>query len=285
MTSSDDTTAVPVGEFTFDVRTGGPADGTPVVLLHGFPQTSWAWRHQIASLGDEGYRVVAPDLRGYSPGARPRGVGNYRLPALAGDVLGLIDALDLGRIHLVGHDWGGAIAWHMAADNADVLRSVTAISTPHPSAMRDAILHPSSGQAVRSSYVAMFQIPGLERLMLARGGKALKEPMVRMGMDPADADHYVAELGTREALGAALNYYRALRTGGVGGGEPIKVPTLYVWSTGDAALGRTAAERTADHVEGPYRFEVLEGVSHWVPEEAASDTTRLLLEHFRAHPD
>jgi pimeloyl-ACP methyl ester carboxylesterase len=277
--------SIRLGRYTFDVRTAGPADGTPVVLLHGFPETSWSWRHQIEALADAGYRVVAPDQRGYSPGARPRDVASYRLSELVGDVIRLADHEDLGRFHLVGHDWGAMVAWFVASQHPDRLRSLTAISVPHPSAYREALTTLRSGQAVRSIYAAIFQIPGIERVMLARDGAGFRASLRRSGLSAEEADHYGELMRDRAVLGAALNWYRAVRPGDVSGLQPVTVPTLHIWSTEDPALSRTGAESTGKYVDGPYRFEVLDGISHWIPEQAPEVTNRLLLEHFAAHPD
>ena len=277
--------SIRLGRFTFDVRTAGPADGTPVVLLHGFPETSWSWRHQIDALADAGYRVVAPDQRGYSPGARPRDVASYRLSELVADVIRLADHEDLGRFHLVGHDWGAMVAWFVASQHADRLRSLTTISVPHPGAYREALRTLRSGQAVRSIYAGIFQIPGIERVMLARGGAGFRASLRRTGLSAEEADHYGELMRDRAVLGAALNWYRAVRPADFKDLGPVTVPTLHVWSTGDPALSRTGAESTGKYVDGPYRFEVLDGISHWIPEQAPEVTNRLLLEHFAAHPD
>jgi pimeloyl-ACP methyl ester carboxylesterase len=278
-------TSVRLGSFTFDVRKAGPADGPPVVLLHGFPETSWSWRHQIDVLATAGHRVIAPDQRGYSPGARPPGRRSYRMAELVGDVMRLADHEDLGRFHLVGHDWGAAVAWMVASAHADRLRSLTAISVPHPLAYGDAIRKLRSGQAARSIYFLVFQIPGIERLMLARDVAGFRSALQRSGLSAEEADHYGELMSDRAALTAALNWYRAVWWSDVKGLEPVTVPTLHLWSTGDPALSRTGAEQTEKYVAGPYRFEVLEGISHWIPEHAPETTNQLLLEHFAAHPD
>jgi pimeloyl-ACP methyl ester carboxylesterase len=222
--------------------------------------------------------VLALNQRGYSPGARPLEVSAYRPETLAGDVIAMLDAAGVDRAHVVGHDWGGAVAWRLAGDHPDRLRTVASFSTPHPLAMRRALL--SSTQALRSWYMAVIQIPGLpERGMLAGGGRMFKRNLVGMGLDPAIAEQYVERMRQPGALTAALNWYRTMRGFQV---PPSTVPTLYVWSTKDAALGRRAAEATAEFVRAPYRFEVLEGVSHWIPEEVPDRVAALVLEHIRS---
>lgn len=267
--------------LTFDVRDGGPRDGEPVVLLHGFPQDSHAWTGVAAALHGQGLRTLAPDQRGYSPMARPRGRSAYRLRETTDDVLALLDAAGLEQAHVVGHDWGAVVAWALGAWHPARVRTLTALSVPHPAAMSKAVL--VSTQGIRSSYVGAFQLPVLpERLLLAGGGVALRRLLRQSGLPEADADHYVGRMREPGALTAALNWYRALPWSAR---EPVGrirgVPTLHVWSTGDVALGRTATEATRQFVDAPYRLEVLDGVPHWIPEVAAERTAELVTAHVR----
>lgn len=270
---------VTVGPLTFGARAEGPADGELVLLLHGFPQTSFAWRHQLDALGSAGYRAVAPDQRGYSPGARPSEVAAYHQERLVEDTVGMADALGADRFHVVGHDFGGLVAWHTGARHADRLASLTSVSTPHPRAMARSILE-GGEQAEKSSYMLFFQSPEAEGFFLDHDAAGLRGLYDATGL--TDADEYLRVLGERAALTAALNWYRAIDRDVIERMGAITTPTLYAWSTEDPALGREAAEETAQHVEGPYRFEVLEGVGHFIPEEAPADLNRLLLEHVGA---
>jgi pimeloyl-ACP methyl ester carboxylesterase len=275
-----DTTQITVGSFTFDALADGPEDGEVVLLLHGFPQTSRSWRDQIAALSSAGYRAVAPDQRGYSPGARPSTVDDYALPELVGDVVGIADALGTDRFHLVGHDWGGAVAWHVAGRHPERLRTLTVVSTPHPKALFRAYRGELGGdQAQRSSYIAAFREPDSQDRFLENDAAVFRLLFDASGMPAGRADPYIAALGTPEALGAALNWYRAAAVEDAEGLGPITVPTLYVWSTDDIALSREAAEATAEFVAGPYSVAVLEGVSHWVAEQAPGRLNELLLDH------
>jgi pimeloyl-ACP methyl ester carboxylesterase len=266
-----------VGGLVFDARAAGPADGELVLLLHGFPQTSLAWRHQLDALGAAGYRAVAPDQRGYSRRARPADVGEYGANRLVGDVLGFADALDAERFHLVGHDWGGAIAWQVAGRHPERLRTLTSVSTPHPAAFRRSI--EGGEQRERSGYMLFFRSPEAEPFFLENDAAALRTLYTASGLAEDAAAEYVRVLTEPGALTAALNWYRAADLGLVEGLGPITTPALYVWSTNDPALGREAAEATAGQVEGPYRFEVLDGVSHWIPEEASDALNGLLVDH------
>src|SRR3954463_14957615 len=159
------------GDLTFDVRDAGPADGTPVVLLHGFPQDSSSFDRLTPALHSAGLRTLAPDQRGYSPGARPSGRAAYRMRELTADVLALLDAAELGSAHVVGHDWGGIVGWALAAWHPERGRTLTAVSVPHPAAMARAFV--TSDQALRSWYMGLFQLPVLpEQLLLAGDGAA-----------------------------------------------------------------------------------------------------------------
>jgi pimeloyl-ACP methyl ester carboxylesterase len=267
-----------VDDLVFDARAAGPTDGDVVLLLHGFPQTSLAWRAQLHALGEAGYRAVAPDQRGYSPGARPTDVGEYRVDRLVGDVLGFADVLGAETFHLVGHDWGGAIAWQVAGRHPERLRTLTSVSTPHPAAFRRSI--EDGEQRERSGYMLFFRSPEAEPFFLDNDAAALRALYTASGLAEDAAAEYIRVLTEPGALTGALNWYRAADLGLVEGLGPITTPTLYVWSTNDPALGRDAAEATAGHVDGPYRFEVLEGVSHWIPEEAPDALNALLLDRF-----
>ena len=266
------------GAYTFTARVAGPEDGRLVLLLHGFPESSASWLGELDALGEAGYRAVAPDLRGYSPGARPDGVEHYAMDHLVSDILAITGEIGGHSFDLVGHDWGGLIAWHVAARYPQRVRTLTVLSTPHPTAFRAALAGELGGdQAERSWYADWFQEPGVaEESLLAEEGARLRR---FMGTDAAVVDRHMAVLGNGPALTAALSYYRANSFKEPVPIEPVTVPTLYVWSTDDVALGREAAEATGDHVEGPYRFEVLEGVGHGIPTEAPAEVSRLLIDH------
>jgi pimeloyl-ACP methyl ester carboxylesterase len=269
--------------LTFDVTDAGPSDAEAVVLLHGYPQSSASWSSVVPRLTAAGYRALAPDQRGYSPRARPAGRRAYVMTELVADILALADQAGVDRFHVVGHDWGGAVAWALGTDHPDRLRTLTVLSTPHPGAfLRSAV---TSGQAIRSWYMALFQIPRLpEWLTLVEEGRFALSAMRRSGLSEERAREYVARMKEPGAITGALNWYRAIpfEAGAIREARPVAVPTLYVWSTGDVALGRKAAELTGRFVSGPYRLEILEGVSHWIPEEAPDAVVRLVLEHARS---
>jgi pimeloyl-ACP methyl ester carboxylesterase len=268
--------------FSFEVTDTPPADGGAgqvTVLLHGFPEDRYSWDRVASALAAAGYRVLAPDQRGYSPGARPTARSAYTLSQLAGDVLALADAAGAERFHLVGHDFGAALAWYMAGRHPRRLISLASLSVPHPRAFLRALI--SSNQAARSWYMAAFQLPWLPELALSRrGGRTLRDALVRTGLDPSSAARYAIHATDRAAIRGALNFYRAIpldlreRIG------RIDVPTLFIWSDGDRFISRTAANLCGRYVSGPYHFELFQGSSHWLPQEAPEQVAALLVEHF-----
>ena len=280
------TTQINVGDFVFDVRTAGPEDGEVVILLHGFPQTSYEWRDQLRALGAAGFRAVAPDQHGYSAGARPDGIEPYAIPLLVSDVLGLADAVDADRFHIVGHDWGAVVAWAIAAAAPSRVITANPVSVPHPDAFSRVLNDPTSCQPEASAYFDLFVQPDSEDGFLADDNAGLRA--IYAGIDGGAIDEYVRVLGSKPALGAALNWYRANVANRDLPGPPmgpITVPTMFTWSDGDTALCVDGARLTAEYVEGPYRFEVLEGVSHWIPDLAAEQMSLLLVDHISSYTD
>jgi pimeloyl-ACP methyl ester carboxylesterase len=253
--------------MTFDGFECGPDDGELVLLLHGFPQTATAWLEVAGHLAAAGYHVVAPNQRGYSSGARPPDVSAYRLQHLVADVLELIRCFGHERAHVVGHDWGGMVAWAVAAGHPSHVETLTVVSTPHPRALRGSL--PRSLQALRSSYILFFATPLIsERLLAARSGAVLERVLTRSGLPKDAAARYAAALRTPDAMRAALSWYRASvrQPGALASVGEIAVPTTFIWGAKDPALGASAARATGKHVAGPYRFEILEDAGHWLPE-------------------
>ena len=271
----------------FDVLVGGAADAPLVLLLHGFSELLHMWRAQVPALGAAGYRAVAPSQRGYSSGARPDPAdpANYHFDRLVADALDLVAACGHAerRFHLVGHDWGGSIAWGLADRYPDRLASLTVLSRPHPNAFNRALQMPDGDQAYRSRHHKAFLEPDAGPLLLADGARRLRERLAESGVPPSAIEEHLSVLGNEPAMEAALAWYRArgaIRTPlGM-----ISVPTLYVWGDGDDTVGRAAAEGTRDFVSGPYRFEVLPGVGHFVADQAPQRLNELLLAHLAKHP-
>jgi pimeloyl-ACP methyl ester carboxylesterase len=277
---SEELLHVDVGDLTFDVRADGPEDGRPVLLLHGFPETSASWAAVSPLLARAGLRTYAPDQLGYSPGARPDEVGAYSTQSLTQVTADLMTALDLPQADVVGHDWGANVAWALAAWHSDRVRSLTAVSVPHPAAYTVAY-RTDPEQKERSAYIRLFWQEGkAEEVLLADGARRLRRMLSGGEGDsgvPAQAiEEYVAVLSAPGALTAALNWYRAMSSSERV--DPIEVPTTYVWSDGDVAIGRTAAEACADHVRGDFRFVELNGITHWIPEQAPERLAEAILD-------
>ncbi|MEU3623855.1 alpha/beta hydrolase [Amycolatopsis coloradensis] len=255
--------------LTFDVRDTGPLDGAVVVLLHGFPQTGASWAETAALLTERGYRTIAPDQRGYSPRARPRGRFAYRSSRLVADTVALIHAIGAGPVHLAGHDWGANVAWATAAQRPELIRSLTTVSVPHAAAFLRSML--TSDQLIRSYYMFFFQLPLLPEFAIRRRPRVLDRTLAKTGMTAAQIDRVHHEILVGGALTGGLNWYRAMllqRPAALRARVPV--PTTHVWSDGDTALSRRGAELAGRYVDGGYRLEILTGVSHWVPEEAAT---------------
>ncbi len=268
-----------VNGLRFPAIAAGPEDGELVLCLHGFPQFADSWDAVLRACAEAGYRAVAFDQRGYSPRARPSSTKDYALPHLISDVLAIADQLGAKRFHVVGHDWGGLLAWTLGAQHGEHVRTVAVLSTPHPDALRHALLH-DKDQQHKSRYIPLFKAPFhvAEGMLLADDAKLLRSAY--QGIVPAEqVNANVRRLQEPKALTAALNWYRAWDSKAETG--PVTVPALFIWGAEDIALGRTAAEGTGSSVKGPYRFQPLNGLSHWLLEEAPERISQLLLEHLK----
>lgn len=261
----------------FNALSRGPADGELALFLHGFPQFADSWLDIMGVVANAGFYAFAVDQRGYSPGARPPKVSDYAIEFLISDVVAFAEALGRKRFHLIGHDWGALVAWEFAAKYPDQLLSLTALSTPHPDAFREAIAN-DEDQKLRSKYITLFRLPGgvAEAALQADNHQRLRQTYQGKVPETAVCEN-IRRLAEPGALTAALNWYRALgfeRSTG-----KIRVPTLYIWGSMDLALGETAALGTVRHVTAPYRFEKLEGRSHWLLEEVPGEVSRLIVKH------
>lgn len=274
------------GELVFDLIDVGPADGPIVVLLHGFPQFNDSWNPVITRLTAQGYRCLAPNQRGYSPGARPKRRRDYRISELIDDVAALIDASKASRVHLVGHDWGATVAWGVAARMPDKLASLSALSVPHPAAFMKALV--TSRQILASWYIYFYQLPWFpEHICMGRSktGRGLSKLLVWTKRTPEAADRDARRVVDSGALTAAINWYRGLPLS-----DPrritdkIAAPTLYVWSDHDTGLRKKGAQNCGRYVSGEYRFETMHGVSHWIIDEQPDELTALLSQWFATHP-
>jgi pimeloyl-ACP methyl ester carboxylesterase len=270
---------ITVGADRFDAIVDGAHDAPTVFLLHGWPQTPDCWESVALGLVDSGRRVIAPAQRGYSAGARPSSARAYRIDNLVNDVVGMADAVGVERFDVVGHDWGGLVAWALAASHPTRVRTLTSLSVPHPAALVRAL--PRSLQALRSAYVPVFAlVEPTASLLLAFGGAPLRSLLLASGLDTDHAGRYADAMAADGTLAAVLRWYQAAALpGGMQSVGRVAVPTLLVWGSADASMDRVAVEGSAVDVDGPFRFVPLEGRSHWLPERHAPDVLPPLLEH------
>jgi epoxide hydrolase 4 len=262
----------PTNGIRLHVVQSGPATGPLVLLLHGFPEFWYGWRHQLPSLAAAGYRVWAPDQRGYNTSDKPRGIAAYRLETLAADVIGLLDAAGQERVCLVGHDWGSLIAWWVATHAPHRLQRMVVINAPHGAAMRQQLRrHPA--QWLRSSYIGMFQLPWLPERLLRPGRwrllvRALRQSSRPGTFTPTDLERYREAWSQPQALPAMLHWYRALvrRPTRLPISRPIPVPTLLLWGANDVFLGREMAGASLEPCQHG-QLVMFEEATHWVYHE------------------
>lgn len=272
----------------FRCLAAGPADGDPVLLLHGFPEGAESWTPQLEALGGAGYRAVAPDLRGYGGTDAPPNESDYAIELLIADVKALFPALGWSSAHVVGHDWGSLVGWPFVAQNPEMVRTWTSLSVGHPVALAEA--RHDADQRQRSAYIVLFREPGgkAEAVLSEDGWRRLKA-MYRMGPNPqaipdAVIETYVDGFARPGRMTAALNYYRAAILAIGAAMRPVRTPVLLVWGEEDPALGPIGVHATERYVEGPYRLVALSGAGHWLQFERPSEVSRLLLEHL-GRPD
>lgn len=231
---------------TFDAIASGPEDGRPVLLLHGFPEAAIEWEHQVAVLGVNGFRAVAPDQRGYSPGVRPEEAKEYTVTHLVGDVIAMADALGWGTFDLVGHDWGGAVAWWTAIEHPDRLRTLNVFSTPHPGALKTA-LQTDEDQRLRSQYMLDWRERSTEKRMLENGARILKQ-MFEWKIRPSHLDEYLQRLNEPGALTAALNWYRAGKPYGAAEKVSVRASAIEI-SFDDGSPGKASGTASSHNRE------------------------------------
>lgn len=285
------TRRIKVGDVRLSVREEG--EGEPVVLLHGFPETNHSWRHQIPALAAAGYHVLAPDLRGFGESDRPPAVDDYAAPKLAGDVLGLLDAVGETSAHLVGHDWGGALAWGIAGREPSRVRSLSVMNAPQPLVSARARFGDPEQQK-KSWYMLLFQFPGVAEAWFSADDflnlrRFVFDTAAAEAFPEEDRRVFIAALAREGALTAALNWYRAnmppaswLRPPPEP--PPVTVPTLAIWGEADTYLDLALLEGSVATVTGPLRVERLPGVSHWVQQEAPDAVTAILVDFLGALP-
>lgn len=268
---------------TLHVAQAGPEDGPLIILLHGFPEFWYSWRRQSPALAGAGFRVWAPDQRGYNLSEKPRGVRNYDLDTLSRDVVGLIDAAGAAKAHVAGHDWGAAVAWWLGMNRPDRLRKLAIMNLPHPAVFLSFLrAHPT--QMLKSWYMLFFQAPYLPELFVRKVGKLIARRGSRPGaFSEEDLERYQEAWDRRGAMTAMIDWYRAAaRRGGYRSvSDPtVRVPTLMIWGEDDPVLDRRMAEPSVGLAEEG-RLVRLPGITHWVQNEAPERVNRLLIEHFQ----
>jgi len=263
----------------------GPEDGPLAVLLHGFPEFWYGWRRQIAPLAAAGYRVLVPDQRGYHLSEKPRGVAAYGLDRLAGDVLGLLDDAGRERALLVGHDWGGAVAWWTAIRHPERIEKLAVLNMPHPRVM-ERFVRRDPAQRKRSSYIFLFQLPWLPERRMRAGNFASPTAALAKTSRPGtfsedELARYRAAWSQPGAVHAMIQWYRAALRARPERPEStrVRVPTLLVWGTRDRFLGREMAEPSIARCDQG-RLVLVDEAGHWVQHEEPERVTRLLLDFF-----
>lgn len=271
---------VPTNGLHLHVVQCGPADGPLVVLLHGFPEFWESWRGQLAALAAAGYRVWVPDQRGYNLSDKPLGIGAYALPTLAADILGLLDAAGSQQAHIVGHDWGGIVAWYLAAQYAGRVASTTIINVPHPAVVAPNLWRVPS-QLLRSWYIGFMQLPGLPERLIRRknwrfGAQALLDTSRPGTFSAAEVARYKAAWAQPGALTAMLNWYRALRRPTGTRWRRIRGPVQIIWGEQDTFLAAELAEFSRAQCDNA-QLHYLPEATHWVQLEEAAAVNALIL--------
>lgn len=268
---------IDVNGITYAVHDEG--QGPPVLLLHGFPDSSALWRHQIPALVGAGFRVVAPDLRGFGESDKPQHVEGYRLHLVAGEVTTLLNTLGLDRVHVVGHDWGASLAWILAAFSPERVDRLAVLSIGHPAANLPRTIE----QRERSWYMLFFQFEGVAEELLQRDDwRLMREWLHGFG----DEQRYLADLTKPGALTAGLNWYRAnlhpsRELKPMRPVPAVAAPTLGMWGSLDAYVTEAPMKRSGEFVTGSWRYERFEGASHWLQLDEPDRVNELLLEHLR----
>ncbi len=256
-----------------DINVASAGEGRPVVLLHGFPDTHNVWRKQFGPLVDAGYRVIAPDLRGYGRSSVPQGVDAYAARKLFADLIAVLDGMQIDRTYLIAHDWGAVLGWQLCMHAPARIERYAVLSVGHPTAWAEA----GFGQRMRAWYMGLFQVPGLSEMLLKAGDLMALKPMAA---DAAQLADWRANFAGEGRLTAALNYYRANKKMVSARAYPeVTMPVMGIWSEGDPALTEAQMRDSAKHVRGPFRYERIQGsVGHWMQLSEAEKVNKLLID-------
>lgn len=272
--------------MTFNVREAGPSGGEPVLLLHGFPETSASWIGLIPKLVTEGFRCVAPDQRGYSPKARPEGIANYATDLIVEDAFAIADACGFPwRFHLVAHDWGAGVGWRMVQRQPERIASWTSLSIPHPASFGAAFRDDPEQQA-KSQYIIMFQEPGAAEAMMEANDWALLRGVWDQHSESERAE-YMERFTAPGAMTAAINWYRASfganQADASANDFDVNTPTLTIWGNQDQAVGRSTTVNQARYMKGYNRFVELDA-GHWLLQEKPAEVAAEVLAHLKTFP-
>ncbi|MCO4851578.1 alpha/beta fold hydrolase [Bacillus vallismortis] len=269
--------------ITLHVASAGPEDGPLLVLLHGFPEFWYGWKKQIKPLADAGYRVIAPDQRGYNLSDKPEGIESYRIDTLRDDIIGLITQFTDEKAIVIGHDWGGAVAWHLASTHPEYLEKLIAINIPHPDIMKTVTpVYPP--QWLKSSYIAFFQLPDIPEASLQENGYESLDRAIGLSTRPElfsseDVSRYKEAWKQPGALTAMLNWYRALRKGSLSEKVTYETaPYRMIWGMEDRFLSRKLAKETEKRCPNGHLIFVDEA-SHWINHEKPAIVNQLIMEY------
>ncbi|WYP27049.1 alpha/beta hydrolase [Alkalihalobacillus sp. FSL W8-0930] len=272
--------------ITLHAVTAGPRNGPLVVLLHGFPEFWYGWRNQIKPLAEAGYRVLVPDQRGFNKSQKPEGIEQYTLDTLRDDVIGLIKLYNREKAHVIGHDWGGAVAWHLASTRPEYVETLIPINIPHPAIMPKAMLTIPL-QWLRSSYMAFFQLPEWPEKLLSADQYEGMAKGIKFSASKGDAftredlEKYKEAWSQPGAMTAMLNWYRAIRAGlpeGFAHPEKVTVPTRMIWGINDPFLSKKLAKKSIEHCEDGTLTFVGEA-THWVSHEQPEIVNQLIAKY------
>jgi len=277
---------VKVNGITLHVVTAGPKDGEPVVLLHGFPEFWYGWKHQIAALADAGYRVIVPDQRGYNQSDKPKGLEQYTIDKLTGDMVALIEAMGHSSANVIGHDWGAIVAWSLGILYPNRVRKLGILNVPHPVIFQKTV-RGNFGQALKSWYVLSFQMPGLPEWMMSRGDYSFAATMIKRSGKPttfsdADLEKYKAAWRNEGAMTGMINWYRAYVQKPPATPENVRLPmpTLMIWGAQDQFLSASMAQPSIDLCDDG-KLVMIDDATHWVQHDAHEQVNGLLLDFLR----
>jgi len=271
-----------VGEFEFDCRVSGEEKNELVIFLHGFPETSIMWSALMGTIAARGFYCIAPDMRGYSKNACPKGVKNYTVKKISDDILHIADEINVDKFHLIGHDWGAAIGWNIVYNNPESVISWTALSIPHTRAFVKA-LKVDKEQKKKSRYIGWFLVPIIPEIFIRRNDFKIFRKLWKHS-SPEELENYLSVFKRKQSLTGALNYYRA-NLGSGKGLQPIgdiKTPTLFLWGKNDLAVGAFAAKFNQKYMKGAYTFQELDG-GHWLIQSNYTEVKEAIIKHLSTY--